>query len=106
MPDSPVIETIDAAALGDRLARLVEHRELAARPTSGDDRAHLGRPARARHAAARNGILDSAQLDLAERLELDAELHLALGLRTDHDAAVGASCCSREATLAVSPSAL
>ena len=31
----------------------------------------------------------TAQRDLSERLELDAVLHLALGLRPDHDSAVG-----------------
>ena len=78
-----------ATAGGDRLARLVEHRELAAAPDDRHHGAHLRRPARAGHARGAQRELESAQRDLAERLELDAVLHLALGLGPDDDAAVG-----------------
>ena len=78
-----------AAAVGDRLAGLVEHGELAAAADDRHDRAHLRGPARARDARGTQRALDPAQLDLAERLELDAVLHLALGLGPDDDAALG-----------------
>ena len=77
-----------AAAVGDRLAGLVEHRELARAADDLHHRADLGGPPRAGHARGAQRALDAAQLDLSERLELDAVLHLALGLGPDHDAAV------------------
>ena len=89
MPDSPVIETI--APLPSAIAWQASSSTASsrARPTTRHDGAHLGRPARARHARGAQRPLEPAQLDLAERLELDAVLHLALGLGPDDDAAVG-----------------
>ena len=89
MPDSPVMERI--APLPSAIASqvLLEHGELAAAPDQGHERAHLCRSSRARDARGSQRPLEPSQLDLAERLELEAELHLALGLGTDDDAALG-----------------
>ncbi len=78
-----------AAAVGDRLAGALEHGQLAAAPDQRHERAHLRRSSRARDARGTQRPLEPSQLDLAERLELEAELHLALGLGTDDDAALG-----------------
>ena len=89
MPDSPVIERI--APLPSAIAWQVPSSTASslAAPDQRHERAHLRRSARARDARGTQRALEPAQLDLAERLELEAELHLALGLGTDHDAALG-----------------
>ena len=107
MPDSPVIERIAPLPSAIAWQAVVEDGALAAAADQRHDGAHLGGPARARHARGAQRALQSAQLDLAERLELDAVAHLALGLRARRRCRRrGASSCSRAAMLAVSPSAL
>jgi hypothetical protein len=76
------------AALRHRLAGLVEHRQLGLAPDQRHLPAHVGWSALAGDLVGPDRSLDPPQLDVAERAQLEARLHLA-GRLGPHDHAAG-----------------
>ena len=89
MPDSPVIEMI--APLPSAIAWHASSSTASslARPTTSTTARTWAGPRAPVTRAARSGRSTPRSSTSAERLELDAVLHLALGLGPDHDSAVG-----------------